>query len=75
MSTLRRLRKYFRDKPDVALSIPAILCFLQFLSSIFGVFRTGDFDNSVLRQLMSSADGFEAVVLFTIMTVLKERGK
>ncbi len=70
---MKELREYLKNNPHVALSVPALLCFIQFLMSIFGAIRTGIFDSNTVNQLLSTADGFETVVLFIIMMVLKNK--
>lgn len=72
---MRRLKSYIKSKPNIAISVPALLCFLQFIINLFEVFETGIFDSNVMTQLLSSADGFESVVLFAIMLALKEKKK
>ncbi len=72
---MKWIYEYIKNKPNHALSIPAVLCFIQFITSIFDILSTGVFDNNVLNQLLSSADGFEAVLLFIIMLALKSKTK
>lgn len=67
------LKQYLKSNPHVVISVPTVLCFVQFLTSIFGAFRNGVFDNNTFNQLLSTADGFESVVLFMIMLALKDK--
>ena len=67
------LREYIQSKPHHVLSVPALLCFIQFVTNLVDVFRTGVFDGRVMNQLLSSADGFETVVLCIIMLALKHK--
>ncbi|MDE1829561.1 MAG: hypothetical protein KGI25_04495 [Thaumarchaeota archaeon] len=70
---MKWLREYLKTNPHVALSVPAILCAIQFLMSLGGAIRTGIFDSNTINQLLSTADGFETVVLFVIMVALKNK--
>ena len=72
---MKWLRDYIKNKPNHALSVPAILCFVQFLTNLWEIIKTGVFDSNAMNQLLSSADGFEAVVLFAIMIALKNKKK
>jgi uncharacterized membrane protein YqgA involved in biofilm formation len=69
------IKKHFTGGVNVALSVSTIMCFVQFVSSIYGAFRTGVFDSSTINNLLSSFDGFESVILFCIMIVLNRRKK
>jgi hypothetical protein len=70
-----RLKEFLKDNPNVAISVPAILCAMQFLMSLYGAIRTGVFDNNTFNHLLASADGFETVFLFIIMLFLKRKKK
>lgn len=72
---MRRIKKYIKSKPELAISVPAILCFIQFSMNLFEVFKTGIFTSQAMTQLLSSADGFETVVLCVIMVALKDKRK
>lgn len=69
------LKNHIKNRPNYALSIPAVLCFMQFLSELIDIIKTRTFDSNAITQLLSSADGFESVVLFIIMLVLKTKNK
>ena len=69
------LRDYIKNNPHTVISIPAILCAIQFVMGLLGVVRTGVFDGATMNQLLSTADGFESVVLFITMLVLKGKKK
>jgi len=55
------------------MSIPTFLCFVQFIVSLVNIIKTRQFNYEVVVQLLSSLDGFEAVVLCAIMLALKEK--
>lgn len=64
---------YIVNNLHVAISLPAILCFVQFVACLFGAVRTGVFNGSTVTQLLSYADGFESVILFFIMLISKAK--
>lgn len=70
---MRALREYIKTRPNHALSVPAFLCFIQFITNLVEIYESGVFDTKAMNQLLSSADGFEAVVLFFIMLALKNK--
>jgi hypothetical protein len=72
---MHRVRELLKNNPHFAISIPTILCFVQFVYEIIEIVKTGKFDSTMLNQLISSANGFEAVCLFVIMLVLKDKKK
>lgn len=72
---MKYFRVYIKKNLNVALSIPAILCAIQFIMSLYGVIKTGVFDMGTMNQLLSTADGFESVVLFIIMIALRKKNK
>lgn len=72
---MEKLRALLKDHPNIAISIPALLCFVQFVYEIYEIIKTRQFDANALSQLVSSANGFEAVCLFVIMLALKNRNK
>ena len=72
---MKNIRDYIKSKPNHVISIPAILCFIQFITNLWNVIKTGDFDGQAMTQLLASADGFEAVVLCIIMLALKDKKK
>lgn len=69
------LKKLINDKPHVALSIPALLCFFTFCTNLFTALTDGKIDANELSALLSTADGFETVVLFIVMLVLRSKKK
>ena len=70
-----KLRKILKEKPHIALTVPALLCFTTFLTNLFAALSDGNIDSNELHQLLSTADGFETVVLFAVMLVLKGKRK
>jgi len=70
-----KLRQFLKEKPHVAIGIPAILCFVTFLTNLFAALSDGVIDSNEFHSLLSTADGFEAVVLFAVMLVLKNKKK
>ena len=72
---MKRLRDYVHNNAHTALSLPAIMCFMQFSYELYDVFKSGSFDANALSQLVSSANGFETVVLCVIMVALKDKNR
>lgn len=72
---VKRARNYVKRKPHVAIGIPALLCFVTFIINFIAAISDGVIDAKELHQLLSTADGFEAVVLFVVMLVLKDKKK
>lgn len=70
-----KLRKYLKSKPHMALSVPAVLCFVAFITNLIAALRDGNIDANELNQLMSTADGFETVLIVLIMLVLRHKKK
>ena len=70
-----KLRKYLKERPHVAISVPAVLCFLTFVTNLITALKDVNIDSAELHQLLSTADGFEAVVLFAVMLALKDKRK
>lgn len=72
---MNKLRKYIKSKPELAISIPTILCFIQFTTDLINAIKSGFIDSNTMTQLLSSANGFETVVLVIVMMVLKDKQK
>lgn len=72
---MRKLRKVLRDKPHVAIGVPAILCFITFVTNLIASLKDGVIDPNEMHQLLTTADGFQAVALFIIVLILKEKNK
>ncbi len=64
-----------RANASVALSVPMLLCFITFITNLVKALSDGNIDSNELHTLLASADGFETVVLFVVMLVLKNRKK
>lgn len=69
------LQNYLKDKPHVALSAPALLCFTTCIINFISFSKDGVIDSNELHQLLSTADGFETVVLVAIMFALSYKKK
>ena len=64
---------YIKSKPNLVMSVPTFLCFVQFISSIVEMVKARKFDYDSMIQLLSSLDGFETVVLCFVMLALKKK--
>lgn len=72
---MKRLREYIKSKPNLVLSIPTFLCFLQFISTVVDLIKLRKFDYNSVIQLLSSLDGFEAFILCIVLMALKKETK
>ena len=70
-----KLREFLKHKLHIIISIPAILCFITFVTNLIAALEDGYIDGYELHQLLSTADGVETVVLFVVMMVLKDKNK
>ncbi len=68
-----RIKEYCRRHTHIALSVPAVLCFIQFVLGVFGVVRSGSLNLDAVTNLLSTADGFESVILFFIMLAIRNK--
>lgn len=59
----------------MVLSVPAILCFITFITNLISALKDGNIDTNELHALLASADGFETVVLFVVMLLMKDKKK
>ncbi len=72
---MKKLKKYVRKKPHLILTIPTVLCFISFITNFISAIKDGHIDQNELHELLSSADGFETVVLVLIMLFIRKRNK
>lgn len=72
---MKRLKELLKRKPHVAICVPTLLCFFTFITNLVTALKDGNIDSNELHQLLSTADGFETVVLIIIMFVLKDKKK
>lgn len=70
---MRKLKRKIKDEPQLALTVPAVLCFITFITNIVHAIKDWKFDNNDFHQLLASADGFETVVLFIVMVALRKK--
>lgn len=70
-----KLRRKIKKKPHLVLGVPAVLCFITFITNLIKVLSDGNIDTNELHALLASADGFESVVIILIMFVLKDKKK
>lgn len=69
------LLKLLREKLHVVVGVPAILCFVTFITNLLKALSDGNIDSNEFHTLLASADGFETVVLFIVMALLKRDKK
>lgn len=70
---MRKIRDKINENPNLVLSVPAVLCFITFVTNLVAALKDGVIDSSELHQLLSTADGFETVVLVVLMLILKRK--
>lgn len=69
------MKEFIKRHAHVAISLPAVLCCIQFIVGLFSAIRKHDFGSDTIIQLLSYADGVETVVLFIIMVALRNKKK
>lgn len=72
---MNKVKEFIKAHAHVALSVPAVLCCVQFVLGLFTAIRSGNFGSDTIIQLLSYADGVETVVLFVIVVALKNKNK
>lgn len=72
---MKKLREYLKNKPHLAISVPALLCFVTFITNLVTALKDGNIDANEYHQLLATADGFETVVLFMIMVAINNKKK
>lgn len=72
---MKRLLDYLKKKPHTALTVPALLCFVTFITNLISALKDGNIDSNEYHQLLATADGFETVVLFLIMFAINNKKK
>lgn len=72
---MRKLRRKVKARPHLVLSVPAVLCFITFVSNLITALRDGFIDSNEMHQLLATADGFETVLLVVLMVVLERKKK
>lgn len=70
-----KIRDKLKEKPHLVLSVPALLCFVTFVTNLIASLKDGNIDSNELHQLLSTADGFETVVMILIMLALRDKKK
>lgn len=73
MVKLEDAKTYISNHSRIAIFVPTILCCIQFLTDIYEMFYLHDFSYAMFCSLLSSANGFETVILFVIMLMMKDK--
>lgn len=68
-------KQILKDYPHVAISVPAVLCFITFITNFINSLKDGVIDSNEMHALLATADGFESVFLFIVVIVLKRKNK
>ena len=69
------LLKKLKGSAHIAISVPAFLCFITFVTNLVKALSDGNIDAVEYNTLLASADGFESVILFFVMLALKKKNK
>lgn len=72
---MKKLLDSIKKNPHLAITVPALLCFITFITNLFHALKDGNIDANEYHQLLATADGFEAVVLFLIMFAINNKKK
>jgi len=72
---MNELMNKLKDNAHIAISVPAVLCFITFITNFVKALSDGNIDTNEFHTLLASADGFETVILFVVMLALKKKDK
>lgn len=72
---MRRLKRKIKNNAHLALSVPAVLCALTFITNLVTALKDGKIDSNEMHQLLATADGFETVLLVVVMVVMGRKKK
>lgn len=67
--------RLIKENPTWALAVTAMISIIQFGAHIVVALDDGQIDSVELHSLMSTADGFQAILLAVVMSALKKKGK
>jgi hypothetical protein len=70
---MQKFKDYIKKRANTVIAIPAWLCFITFIINFVAAMRDGFISSEELHQLLTTADGFETVVLFIVAFVLRDR--
>jgi hypothetical protein len=74
-AVMKRAKKYIRNKPSVAVSVPTALCCGTLLGDLINAFKSCDAALQQVTSALSMTNCFEAVLLLVIMIVLRKENK
>lgn len=72
---MKKVKKYMRDKPHIAVSVPTALCCGSFLTELIQAFRDCGVTLQNIKDILASINGFEAMLLLIIMLILRKKNK
>ncbi len=70
---MKWLEDLIKKKPHLVISVPAILCAITFCTNFYTALSDGFIDANEYSTLLSTADGFESVLLFIAALVLRNK--
>ncbi len=72
---MKKFKKFLRSNAHVVITVPALLCFVTFITNLISALRDGNIDSVELHQLLATVDGFQTVVLCLIALALRDKKK
>jgi hypothetical protein len=70
---MKRLLQLLQKNAHGALSIPALLCFITFITNFVQALQDGNIDAQEYHTLLTYTDGFETVFLLLVMLALRDK--
>lgn len=72
---MEKIIEFIKNNPILSLILPSVISGGTFFGNLLIAISDGVLDTNELHTLMSSANGFELVVLLVIMIALKSKDK
>lgn len=67
------LKQFVKSNPILSLIVPTSVSGFSFIANLVNALSDGQIDSNELHNLLSTADGFQTVLLLLIMFAFKER--
>jgi len=72
---MKKTKRYMRDKPHVAVAVPTFVCVMSFVNEIFDALEGYGMAMDEIKEILASSNSLEAMLLITIMLVLRKKNK
>lgn len=72
---MKKILEILKNKADLVISVPAILCFITFTTNLIHALKDGNIDEVEYHRLLATADGFETILLFAVSIALRSQKK